>query len=75
MKQRGTFDIITANLYSELLVTALPLWRANLRPGARLVLSGVMRTQERGVVRALRTNGYSTDETRRRGKWIALICS
>lgn len=74
-KQRGTFDIITANLYSELLVAALPVWRANLGRGARLVISGVMRAQEGDLLCALRKNGYSTDETRRRGKWIALVCS
>lgn len=73
-KQRGSFDIIAANLYSELLVAALPVWRANLCRGARLVLSGVMRAQEGDLVRALRKNGYATDETRRRGKWIALLC-
>ncbi len=74
-RQRGTFDIISANLYSELLIATLPLWRENLRPGARLIISGVMRPQEAGLLRALRKNGYSTHETRRRGKWLALLCS
>ncbi len=74
-QQRGTFDIISANLYSELLIATLPLWREKLRPGARLIISGVMRTQEADLLRALRKNGYSTHETRRRGKWIALLCS
>ncbi len=74
-QQRGTFDIISANLYSELLIATLPLWRENLRPGARLIISGVMRPQEGALLRALRKSGYSTHETRRRGKWIALLCS
>ncbi len=74
-QQRGTFDIISANLYSELLIATLPLWREKLRPGARLIISGVMRTQEADLLRALRKHGYSTHETRRRGKWIALLCS
>ncbi len=74
-QQRGTFDIISANLYSELLIATLPLWRKKLRPGARLIISGVMRTQEADLLRALRKHGYSTHETRRRGKWIALLCS
>lgn len=74
-KPRGTFDIITANLYSELLIEVLPLWRSALRREGRLILSGVMRTQEADVVKALGANSYDVEETRRRGKWIALRCS
>lgn len=73
-EQPGTFDIITANLYSELLARALPRWRKNLQGSARIIISGIMRTQERGILRVLRANGYAVDETRRRGKWIALLC-
>ncbi len=73
-EQRGTFDLITANLYSELLATALPRWRKNLERDARIIVSGIVRTQERDIVRVLRSNGYTVDETRRRGKWIALCC-
>lgn len=72
--QPGKFDIISANLYSELLAIALPLWRKNLEAGGRIILSGVMRTQERDLVRAMRKSGYAADEIRRRGKWIALLC-
>lgn len=71
--QPGKFDIISANLYSELLAITLPLWRWNLKPGGRLIVSGVMRTQERDLLRALRKSGYSAEEIRRRGKWIALL--
>lgn len=73
--QPSSFDIVTANLYSELLIRTLPAWRQNLRQRARLILSGVMRAQESDVLRGLRKNGYVTRETRRRGKWIALLCS
>lgn len=73
-KPRGTFDIITANLYSELLGEVLPLWRTALRVEGRLVVSGVMRNQERKLLQLLRANGYGVEETRRRGKWIALLC-
>ena len=71
---RGRFDIITANLYSELLTTALPRFRSCLREGGRLILSGVLRVQEPTLRRALRANGFRVLETRRRGKWIALLC-
>jgi ribosomal protein L11 methyltransferase len=67
------FDIITANLYSEILIQALPVWSRNLTHDGRLILSGILRTQESAVVRALRQLTFAVAETRRRGKWIALL--
>jgi ribosomal protein L11 methyltransferase len=72
---RGTFHVITANLYSELLIALLPAFRNALSPDGRLILSGVLRTQASELARALRTAGFRAAESRRRGKWIALVCS
>ena len=72
-KLQGQFDIITANLFSEILIAALPIWSRNLAKDGRLILSGVLRSQERELTRSLHRNGFATDETRRRGKWIALL--
>jgi ribosomal protein L11 methyltransferase len=72
-KLTGKFDIITANLYSEILIAALPLWPRHLAPGGRLILSGILRSQETMIVRALRHHGFSASEIRRRGKWVALL--
>ncbi|MFL6569113.1 MAG: 50S ribosomal protein L11 methyltransferase [Chthoniobacterales bacterium] len=69
------FDVLTANLFSELLIEALPKWRQVLKENARLILSGVLRIQERDVLRALRANGFRVIKVRRRGKWIAMLCS
>jgi ribosomal protein L11 methyltransferase len=67
------FDIITANLFSEILIQALPIWSRHLTPGAHLILSGILRSQESAVVRALRGHSYVPSEVRRRGKWIAVV--
>jgi ribosomal protein L11 methyltransferase len=71
----GQFDIITANLYSEILIAALPVWKRSLARDGCVILSGILRSQERAVLASLRRNGYATRETRRRGKWIALLAS
>ena len=63
-------DIITANLFSELLIEILP----KLKCPQRLILSGILREQEAELVGALKRNGIVIVETRRRGKWIALAC-
>ena len=75
LRQRitGNFDVITANLFSEILIEALPAFSRHLTPGGHLILSGVLRNQEVTVVRALRRNGFTIPEVRRRGKWIALL--
>ncbi|MBA2269172.1 MAG: 50S ribosomal protein L11 methyltransferase [Chthoniobacterales bacterium] len=71
---RGTFDVITANLYSELLVSVLPTFRESLVAEGSLILSGVLRQQERELTAALRAAEFRAAEIRRRGKWIALLC-
>ena len=53
-KLRGKFDIITANLFSEILINALPVWSRYLAPNGSLILSGILRSQERAICRALK---------------------
>jgi len=62
-------DIVTANLFSELLIEILP----KLKRARSLVLSGVLRDQEADLRRALKRNRIAIVETRRRGKWIAIL--
>ncbi len=72
-KLAGKFEIITANLFSEILIEALPIWSRHLAPDAYVILSGILRSQETTIVRALRRNSFTVSEIRRRGKWIALL--
>jgi ribosomal protein L11 methyltransferase len=71
----GKFDMITANLYSEILIAALPVWKRSLADDGYLILSGILRSQEATVVAALGRNAFAVCETRRRGKWIALLAA
>jgi ribosomal protein L11 methyltransferase len=61
-------DIVTANLFSELLIEVLPKLRSQW-----LILSGVLREQKRELVGALKRNKIDIVEVRRRGKWIAVL--
>jgi len=74
-KLKGKFDVTSANLFSEILIAALPIWLPRLANDGRLILSGVLRSQEPALVTALRRNGLRAEEIRRRGKWIALLAS
>jgi ribosomal protein L11 methyltransferase len=62
-------DIVTANLFSELLVEILP----KLRRVSCLILSGIFRDQEVELTRALKRNKVDIREVRRRGKWVAVL--
>ena len=67
-KPAARWDVITANLYGELLIdVASKLKRSNW-----LILSGVLRTQEDEVLLVLRRNNVEIVSVKRRGKWIAL---
>jgi ribosomal protein L11 methyltransferase len=77
LKQKigGKFDVITANLFSEVLIAALPIWSRRLANNGRLILSGVLRSQERTLVTALDRNDFRAEEIRRRGRWVAILAS
>jgi ribosomal protein L11 methyltransferase len=64
-----TTDVITANLYSNLLIEILP----KLRGGGWLILSGILRSQQNELVRALQRNRFVIINMKCRGKWIAIL--
>jgi ribosomal protein L11 methyltransferase len=62
-------DVITANLYSDLLIEILP----KLRGCGWLILSGILRSQQDELVGALQRNHLAIITMKRRGKWIAFL--
>lgn len=70
-KPSAAWDIIAANLYSELLIEILP----KLKRSNWLILSGVLRAQEKEFLRALRRNKIEIAKAKRRGKWIAVLAT
>jgi ribosomal protein L11 methyltransferase len=62
-------NVITANLYSDLLIEILP----KLRGGAWLILSGILRSQQDELIHALQRNYLDVINTKRRGKWMAFL--
>jgi ribosomal protein L11 methyltransferase len=62
-------DVVTANLYSDLLSQIL----RNLKRSQWLILSGVLRTQEKEFIRAVRRYDITIVARKRRGKWIAVL--
>jgi ribosomal protein L11 methyltransferase len=68
-KFQRTIDIIVANLFSELLIEIVP----KLKAARWLILSGLLRNQERDVRRALSRHKIDIVVVQRRGKWVAIL--
>lgn len=68
-----TWNVVTANLFSEVLVRAAPRIARAVKPGGWLIFSGVMRQQEKESVAALARHGFRVRQTVRRGKWVTAL--
>jgi ribosomal protein L11 methyltransferase len=73
LRPEDSFDIVAANLYSELFRSAAHnLWPA-IKPNGRIIVSGVMRDQVEPVVQTIREMKGQIEATRIRGKWVTLL--
>lgn len=68
-----TWDVVTANLYSTILVEIAPKLAKSLAPDGTLIISGVMRDQEVDVMKALTRQKLKPVKVARQGKWIAAM--
>jgi ribosomal protein L11 methyltransferase len=64
-----TTQVVTANLYGDLLIEILP----KLDGDEWLILSGILHSQQDELVRALRRNHLGVISMKRRGKWMAFL--
>ncbi len=70
--KNGKFDLIAANLFSELLIEAMPLLPRNLAedPAGRIILSGFLTSQAKDVVNESKRCGIGLKTFIRRGNWV-----
>lgn len=73
MVGRRAFDVVLANLTKEGLIGLAPRLARSLRPGGALIVSGILRHQERGVIAAFRGSGMRPEQARREREWAALM--
>ena len=74
-KPSARYEVVTANLFSELLIAGLPTFRQALRTKGYLIASGILHGQAEAVARALRRNAFQFEKLRRRGKWVAFLAA
>jgi ribosomal protein L11 methyltransferase len=68
-----TWDVVTANLYSTILIEITPKLAQSLAPGGSLIVSGIMRDQEASVLKTLARHRLKPLKVTRQGKWIAVL--
>lgn len=72
---RRRWNLISANLFSRLLIEHAPHIAAALEPGGTLVFSGVLRDQIEAVIAALESADFQILSTAKRGKWCCASCT
>ena len=73
IRERGPYDLITANILAKPLVHLAADLTAALQPGGVLVLSGFLRQQEAGVFAAYRHRGMRLLRRFPVGQWVTLV--
>jgi ribosomal protein L11 methyltransferase len=68
----AAFDVVLANLIASLLIDLAPSLAAEIRPGGRLVASGIYVDRERVVGDALEAAGLAVSGREADGDWVAL---
>jgi ribosomal protein L11 methyltransferase len=69
----GAFDMIAANLLSEILIDIAGEIASHLGPEGTAILSGILSGQEKGVIKAVCDEGLLLKEEVLDGKWVSLV--
>ena len=73
-KATGTYNIITANIVANAILSLAPHVPALMAPGATFIASGVVDTRRDEVVEGLRAVGLNVVEVREQNGWVAILC-
>ncbi|MDP0492336.1 MAG: 50S ribosomal protein L11 methyltransferase [Verrucomicrobiota bacterium JB023] len=65
----GQFEVVAANLFSDVLIAAMPRMVPWIKPGGTLIVSGILNEQWEAVCAAGNKEGISFEEPRQKGKW------
>ena len=71
-RPRRQYPLVAANVFSEILRQAAAQISDAVHPGGCLILSGILRPQERETFTAFQARGFNLEHASRRGKWVTL---
>jgi ribosomal protein L11 methyltransferase len=64
------FKVVAANLFSTVLIEALPLIRNWIRVDGYLILSGILSEQWPEVLEVATKSGFRNELVQNKGKWV-----
>ncbi|MBR1864037.1 MAG: 50S ribosomal protein L11 methyltransferase [Ruminococcus sp.] len=67
----GDFDMVCANIVADVLISMSGIFGSFLRPGGRLVISGIIDMRKDEVLDAVKAEGFVLDEIRSKEDWVA----
>ena len=67
------WDLVVANLYSDLLLIVTAKIVSAVKPGGRLILSGMMARQAPGTLATFQTHGLHFERVVKKGKWVTAL--
>lgn len=70
---KRTWPLVTANLFSPILIAAAPQITAAVAKGGALILSGILRIQADEVVAAFEAQGMKFATIAKKGKWVTCL--
>lgn len=68
------YDVIAANIVADVIIAMLPLFRASLKPGGRLLCSGILETRQDEVLSVAREQGFTVFSAREKNDWAVIAC-
>lgn len=68
----GTYDLILANIFADVLTAAFPKMKSCLAPEGRVILSGILHTSATEVRREGEECGFVFTRDVQRGRWVTL---
>ena len=71
-KKKTSWDIITANIFANVLNANLSKIFNALAPGGNLILSGILREHEKSVIETAEKTSLTEPMIYRKGKWVSM---
>ena len=68
----GCYDIVTANILTEVLTELTPVIVNRLKPGGIYITSGIIDDKEETMTRVIRAAGLEITEITRQGEWVSI---
>ncbi len=68
-----TYDLVVANIIARVLIELAPALARSVRPGGRLILSGIIEPREEGVEAAFASQGLERERREVMDDWVAQV--